>query len=545
MAADLPTRPTLDPSRTAAQIRALIAGTLAPSVDPRALFVVDLTSSADRRHLASTLERANPKHEVLAKPAADDPVLVLAEARAEFLRLPSAQRIKILGEHEAARAALELQATTLATKQHRLSELRAKVAKLQAFLAGTLPVDVDPRSLLQVDLGAEGEIGLAATRRQSFLALLDGAATTPATGGSGAGSAAGAGAGIGSGNSSDEPDLRLAEARSELDALRIRFVDLSDAARDALFADLAHRRAVAAAPPPDPVDEKRASEDAAQSALAAQTRTAAEDKARALAAAKRAATESARQLEEAKAALHATVAQQAQLEAALLRHETALDAIHDLALTWDRKVKELAAAGDASAAERGYDELVDVLTTQRKALAQALDALDAPSEVPRAPVDGPLDASLIVLRTSVEATAQRLEALERKARWDRATTARDAIVEMNRDRLRLLAALGSARRGTLQGFGAEGRAQASRELHQISLEVRFHIAALPRLVMELVNSYRERPLDTAKSALLLIALLGGFRWWRRRAPRLLARSQVRPTSRAPVSRAKQISTTTL
>ncbi|MEO6774043.1 MAG: ATP-binding protein, partial [Kofleriaceae bacterium] len=341
-------------------------------------------------------------------------------------------------------------------------------------------------------------------------------------------------------------DGELAAAREELDALRARFVKLGAPARAALFAALAHRRALAAAPAPapEPVDPSRAAEDATQAKLQAQTLAAAQDKARALAAAKRAVTETVRQFEEAKAALHAIVAQHAQLEAELLRQETALASIHELALTWERKVKELVEGDHAVAAEAGYDELVAALAAQRDALDRALDRLDAPSEVTR-PDEDDVDPMLAALRTSVEVSAQRITALEHKTRWESATASRDAIVAMNRARLRLLEVLGPERRSTLQGFGPEGRAQAGRELQQITLEIRFHIAALPRLVGDITDAYRARPLDTAKSLLLLFALVGAFRWWRRRAPRLLARTQVRPTTRVAISRAQQVTITAL
>lgn len=206
-----------------------------------------------------------------------------------------------------------------------------------------------------------------------------------------------------------------------------------------------------------------------------------------------------------------------------------------LALSWLRRVRDLEARSrkdgfDAAEADRTHVLLVGDLQGARAALGEELTVLDEGTTVVAVPdvSDAPLrDPELDRERDELAASARQLRELEGVLRWELATARRDAVVSMNRMRLRLLPLLSPAKRASLRGAGPEAISQAGREASQILLELRYHRHALPRLAEARLAAAGRDPLSVAVGALKLLLLLAVFRWWRRRADGVLRNLQAR------------------
>jgi len=272
------------------------------------------------------------------------------------------------------------------------------------------------------------------------------------------------------------------------------------------------------APPVDAEDTRAAEQELAKQAQ------------QALLEAQLAQTEMHRLIAERRARLLSVKDDQARFAEELVEKQAELAAALEAALAWNRQVRELEDSrpeGSARGAEadRLYDALVHDLTQVRQNLSSALDAVGfEPSAVPipqttesdKIPLDID-DGSLAKLEKELVDAGSVLRAEESKLRWDRADTLGQAIVIMNKSRLRLLDMLSDARRESLEGFGYDGIAQVKREVHQMVLEARFNLLSLPREATERYQQLRSAPGPALAGLLELLFLILFFRWWRKRA----------------------------
>lgn len=493
------------------EIQALMRGRLDVSVDPRSLFTLDLAdleAGPDLELLLQELERSAERSQrgatrepALPAPTSSDPLgrarRDLVEAQAAFLSLPSAKRREILAKHETRRLRAAKRQSEVEAKRQQVESLRAQADQLEAFLAGKLDPSIDPRPLLELELG---DLAASSERRQRFLDL-DAAHAAPAPSDLG------------------NLDSQLAAAKQRRDALWLRFLSLDDDARRSLFKR--HLDHVAGA-----------ARDAIDKSVEAGERAPGPEQT--LVGAQPVQSEADRLIADRRARLLDVQEAQAQFGAELAKRRTELTATMESALAWNRRVRELhdgtpEGPKRAKQADGLYDMLVKDLTDARRNLSLALDAVRAePSAVPVPPtmdrdaipteID---DGSIRQLQTELASTASALQAEESKLEWDRAETLGNEIVIMNESRLRLLDMLSRARRQSLEGFGPEGVAQVKREVEQILLEVRFIFLSLPREAALRYHQLGSAPGPAFIGLFQLLLLVLGFRWWRKRADPVL------------------------
>lgn len=510
-------------------------GRLDPSIDAASLFEVDLTGALlgaePAAALSGLLEQVGARRRPAATPAAGD---ALAAARGaaqaalvDFLRRPAAERERLLRRHEERRRQAEASRRAAEAERDLLAATELKASRLAALLDGTLEPDVDPAPLLRLDLAEPVELATDAARRRRFLAGVGGKAE-PAPAG-----AADPGAPVGA---------RLAAARLRLDGLRLRWLALGPDQRAALLER--HRRGAAdeAALRAAAVRRAEAARQAEAERQAAASRQAEEERRRAEEAVRRAETEGARLAAEERVRLLAAKEALAGAEAELRKQREVAEAAREQALGWIRRVRELEARsvldGDREAdADRAYERLVGDLTAVRADLRAALDDLTSDrSRVPAAPPPADFqlpDPALDALRAELAATGERLRLLEDGLRWERVAMERDAMESMNQVRLRLLELATPAKRAALRGFGPTGVRQGLRELNQIALELRYHRYWLPRVAGARLQAARSAPLPELVGLVELAALVLLFRWWRRRADRVLLELQRHFRGRRP------------
>jgi len=356
-------------------------------------------------------------------------------------------------------------------EQLRLTKgLSEKADQLEAYLAGELSLEVEPARVLSVELGEW----------------------------------------LSSGEASDEA-RRLLE-------LQAKYASLSPQEREDLGKTHSKRKSAAA--------RLRQEETEAQRSRGSGAQTAAEERDAALREAALAASESARLQAEERARLfnHEAALSTLELEQETLRQS--VEARHEKALGWARRVREFVELDpfrpdrDRSASAL-YDELVVELSAWRQELRRAMGGMVTPPALPPlaplAELKGtPVAGELRKKHAALSAHARQIQESSIRAHREAAEALRDDVVSMNSHRLELLSELGAKHRADLSGVGPLGVAQVKRELEQMALETRFHVMTTRD---QLRLSLRRQDSVVVIFALLkLAALVFLFRWWRARAP---------------------------
>ncbi|MCH9684259.1 MAG: ATP-binding protein [Deltaproteobacteria bacterium] len=568
--------PKVDPlQQRADDIRALIAGTLDPERDPASLFVVDLADpalagEAGERLLALLAEAeaaaVDPATGV-AEPTPDEGIpadasTALLDALTAYLRLGEARRAQVLALHvERRNRAIESREAS-SRRQARLEHVTLLADRLEAFLAGTLDLAIDPRPLLRLDLGDANEAALADARRRRWplpepppppsrrRARPPPAEPAPEVT-----------------PEPTKPDpLTVAETR--LDGLRRQFLALSSAEQQALFQAHERRRreseqaqaaAIAVAKAETEALEAEAAANASLDQEAVQQISEAEAEAveaaaereRAVETARLARTEANRILAEERVRLLGIKEDQARYDIELNRRKADRIESHDRALEWNRRATELAGQGfgseRAAKADRLYETIRADLRDTRLSLREELRRVrDAGAQVPRVGEGLDLDlapdidrGSIVELRDTLLANEQKLTDLDQKVAWDLAQGLRDDVVLLNRTRLELLGMASAPFHDEITGFGPSGVDQVQREFDQISVELGFHALKLPRykdLWLERVSS---APFPVFMGLMQVLAIVLVYWWWRRRSPSLILRVRewlvrIRPRTRPVV-----------
>ncbi|MDH3654967.1 MAG: AAA family ATPase [Myxococcales bacterium] len=514
--------PTIEELREQTKrIRQLMVGRLDVAVDPQTLFTVDLgapKANPDLDLLLRELEqdarregRQSSRERVLRTRGSEDALgkahRELVEAQAAFLSLPRSEREAILSKHEARRREAEAQASSAQAKAEMLVKLEEQIAQLDAFLVGDLDPSIDPRPLLEIDPAELTDLAADPERRRRFL---DPSSRGPIPAAA-----------------KDDVDGQLNAAKQRRDMLWIQFLELDDAERRRLLSKHAESRVE----PSEALAEQISGAEQAAKDAALEREVALVDS-------QEAKTESLRLIADRRAQLLSVKEAQARFKAELASSRAKVEAKTESALAWNRRVRELRSAmpsGEARAnqADHLYRGLTKDLGDARHDLSLALDAVRSePSGVPLPPNadDDQLpadidDGATRELRTALSSSAIELQALEAQLNWDRAEALRDAIVIMNRARLRLFEMLSESRRDSLEGFGPDGVAQVKRELDQIILEVRFHLLVVPREAARQYRQLRSSPGPVVFSLVQLLLLVLVFRWWRKRADDTLEQSR--------------------
>ena len=507
-----PTQPPDLLQARATAIQALLAGTLDPAVDARALFVFDeeslgielLAALAAAPAPAEDADPASPPD--TAEPPPSDPTALRIALEAFFALEPAAR--EALFEAHAAKAAEAFaeqrqregwaaEADRLVAQAESLERLVAGEVEPGTEIDGTLRVDV--LALLPLEAPPEDQ-----TEASAVFA-------------------------------------RRTEAAKRVQAGYAAWLELPDEERTRI-------RELASAPPevdedPEPeieieipeefVDEEEAQDREDISDAEQEAADAAREKEEAQAVANKARSEALRVVAEVRADLLGIKESQALFAADLPRWKLSSRELHENALEWHRKVDELAEVGGGAAeADALYGDLRSALDEARAALAEALERAANPGQMVPAPPDDFNDAGLPAdvdrgdlaeLRAELDAEVETLTVEEERVAWEVASLLRDDVVMLNRARLRLLPNMSSDTRDDLTGLGTAGRAQARRELGQIGLELRYHAMSLPRDVASLSTTIQERPVQIVITTLELLVLVALFRWWRSQADGLLRR----------------------
>lgn len=503
------------------QIRQLMVGRLDVAVDPQTLFMVDLgapKANPDLELLLRELEqdakqgaRPSGRKRALRAQGSEDALgkahRELVEAQAAFLSLPLSEREAILARHEARRREAEAQASSAQAKAEMLTRLEGQIGELKAFLAGDLDPSIDPRPLLEIDPDELADLAADPERRRRFL---DPGSRSPIPAAA-----------------EDDVDGQLNAAKQQRDLLWLQFLELDDDDR----ARLLSKHAQPSAEPSEAIAIQISGAEQAAKEAALEREVAIVDS-------QEAKTESLRLIADRRAQLLSVKEAQARFKAELANSRVKVETTTESALAWNRRVRELQSGmptGEVRATEADnlYRGLTKDLGEARLDLRVALDAVTSEPSGVALPLNADADpfpadiddGSTRDLRTALNQSALELQALEGQLRWDRARALRDAIVIMNRARLRLFEMLSEARRDSLEGFGPDGVAQVKRELDQIILEVRFHLLAVPREAARQYRQLQSAPGPVIFSVFQLVLLVLFFRWWRRRADDTLEQSR--------------------
>ncbi|MEX1366483.1 MAG: hypothetical protein AB1Z98_25390, partial [Nannocystaceae bacterium] len=560
--------PADDPLMTKArQLVALMEGTLDPSVDPADVLVLELSDTEaigpGGVQLVTMLQQAASAPADDADDADDvvpqtplvldgmEPAAAFEAAYVAFSRLGPERRAELLAAQASKRAAVT---SARQDAERRVAALTRRADALQAYLEGTLDLEVDPSTVLQVDLADEREVGLSSARRAQWLAS-SAATPTPAPtadadveveGDEATGDEAeGDEAAPSSPPEAPDPSAdRLVAASARLDGLRRQYLALSVEQRAALRA--AHEQRIADAakaaevPEPEPIVEEPTDEEAntAQviSEAESEAQTAAADRQAALEAARQAKTEAKRLLSEERARLLGVKEAQARYGADLNRRKAIVGDNHDKALEWSRRVGELAASAQfesekAAEADPMYEQIRSDLAAMRDRLRDELANVrragdDVPTVGEGLDRDLPADidrGDLVELRDGLLAKERSLTELEQTVAWDLAQGLRDDVVLLNRTRLALLELSSPSLRASVTGFGQAGVDQVKGELDQISVELSFHALRLPRYRNSLWSALQGSTIALLIGSIQLLLVLAVYVWWRRRGGELLER----------------------
>lgn len=320
-------------------------------------------------------------------------------------------------------------------------------------------------------------------------------------------------------------DPQLLEARLQLDRARLDFLSLPLAERRSVLAKHSERVEEA---------KSKASETAQKISATEETRAAAEAAQRqALEQAAKSKSEILRLLNEERARLLGVRAKQADYEKALLERENKIAGFGETKLEWQRKTQEhieqrKKLEATSSATDKLYFELRTALRKARDELRTSLDGLsesgdDVPSAGPDKVQSGGVELDREEYDTLRETVLQQEQVLRKKARdvlWKQAKAQLDLVEALNKDRLAFFALMSPDQKDQLTSFGSSGWDQASAELEQVKLVVRYHIRALLEW-LKAPTAGMARSIFASIIALKLVLLLGVFVWWRRRADQLL------------------------
>lgn len=540
-----------------AHIRALVAGTLDAQVDAEALLRLDLADPDAmgvggeqlRAILAAAGADPSPSAEVEPEsepPAADTPPVVappvelspsedFVDAYVTFLQLPAEQRASLLEAHAKKRAALQAATDDAQRKRESLDRATKQADALEAFLAGELDTEVDPRSLLLLDLGAAGELAGSKERRQAWLA------NDETDGGEGTSKDAGVGepAAAEGGDAPAPEETELDRAHARIDSSRRTFLALTFEEQAALFdvQDVRVEAARKALEEPEVLtDTEKEEAETAQviSDAVTEAEEAAAAKEAALLAAREATTEANRILAEERARLLGIKEQQALYEADINRRKAERNDNHDKALEWSRRVGELAASTmfaseKADAADPMYEGIRGDLSMMRDRLRSELVRIRAagdgvPSVGEGLDRDLPSDVSrddLLALRAELSENEAVLTELEQTVGWELAQGLRDDVVLLNKTRLGLLEIASGSLRASVTGFGQQGIDQVKRELDQISVELGFHALKIPRYRRQFGTTVQGSAIPVLIGLVQFILIAAAYVWWRRRGGELL------------------------
>lgn len=411
-------------------------------------------------------------------------------------------------------------------------------ARVRELLADRLALDIEPRSLFDVDISDlrvvqierqrleqlernaapadDGKTGRDTLKRVAK-AVIERVIPDPVDAG-----AADADGGI--------PERLLAtpdelKARLELDHARLDFYRLPAEARDKLLS--AHKARQ---------DEDRSSSEKELNEAEKKARAAEAERQQALESARTARSEALRLVAEEQARLLAVAQRQAEFEKLLVGSRDALAARKELVLGWQRTLRETTDAAsrdeiDPAAVDLVYSRLRGELRSSRDQLATALARVRAASEVPQAGENRLSELAAEVNQTPalqqrkiVEKEATRLIEMERQLRSEKVRELYADVVSLNRDRLALYPHLSEARRSEVVGFGPAGVDQAQAEVRQVGLVLQQHIQAAGQFIKALRGPGSARSDSALTATLLAVKWLVPFALfvaWRRRAQQTL------------------------
>lgn len=392
--------------------------------------------------------------------------------------------------------------------------LRNETSEVRDLVADRLAVDVPPTSLFEIPIDDDAAVALEAARLRALLGGVDAGAADvqrgKATSHTTAADAGGAAASL------PPVPADVWAARVDLDRARLSFYELPPSHRRELLA--AHAERQKASPVPSDIDQRAADAEASRQL--------------ALKAAREARTEAERLVATEEAALLEVDHAQVLFDQDLREQRERMATRREEVLAWQRRAHD-AASSSAADADRTYDDLRVALRAARDSLSSALDDWSAPtSGVPRPPPDSignlqiDVDTSAArAERAHVESEAARLADEESKLRADRASQLLAEIDTLNAERLGLLDALSFEKRTAITGFTEAGLDQASSEVRQLTLILRYHKHAIADFVVSLRHPSRTLLGRTLAGSVFTIlewlAVLGGFLWARRRSPLLL------------------------
>ncbi|AIT82257.1 hypothetical protein JI59_22355 (plasmid) [Novosphingobium pentaromativorans US6-1] len=256
-----------------------------------------------------------------------------------------------------------------------------------------------------------------------------------------------------------------------------------------------------------------------------------------------AASEQERLIANEQARLLRTKSIQAAFRARLARAKAEPDSILESALSWRRRIQELAAIGDGrdEQADAIYGELVSELSRIRKELRKALDTGEEAQSrtlVPQ-PLDPALPEELAATRKLREQKAElsraaaALQSTYADELWAKRRALHDAMVLLNGERLALLSSLSPFRRAQVTGFGADGVAQVRREISEIVLELRFSLQSWRQTLQHIAQPFKQPTPAFVLALLRLFAIALVFSWWRRHGDPILRRAQAEAQARRP------------
>ncbi|MCF8710174.1 hypothetical protein [Rhizorhapis sp. SPR117] len=482
-------------AQSAGAIDDLIAGKLAPNVDATALFKTDLGSGSSAHVKAvvamvsegKLFEQASKAPVVLAPLSVDQAKLAIAQAR--FLRLPQAKQRQLLARHSEKAAAWRKHQDKEAREQVELADLRGQISQLENFLAGKLV----PGGTLAIDL-IDDLPDLRAKPASQQVVNLD----TPA--------------GL---------RARLAELRRQVLYLTAeRLAELQKASGIGLAPEIAAQLAE---------DQMREATHQAQNAQSERDRI----------------------IAIGQASLYGTRAAQGRFAAALA--QLGPESIQEDALVWRRQVRDIEAmpGARASAADALYARLVAHLQGIRRQLDQALRPSGRgtdPAIYPR-PLDNAIGNGLVAapellkLHRELAASASDLEARQVTTRSREQMALREAMALVNEARLELIANLSPRKRSAVLGFGKEGIAQVSREISQISLDLRYQLANWRQSLDAAIAPFSRPTPSFAFSFVAIVAVTLLFRWWRHHGGALLLASEQALRRRRPRTVANEVQVT--
>lgn len=395
------------------------------------------------------------------------------------------------------------------------ASLRATIRALEGLIEGRLASDVDPQTLFEVDLldevataqrvaalrgpgtadrqdaGVDASVSEAVDAGEADAGLADasdsGAGSHAVIHLAGLPDASLPDAAIFDGGVADTSDAStiviigaisantddLDALRANRDRLRLRFLTLPTPERTAVIEAVRARRRFAVEERASRVDAERASADARRASEARDDLLSRAETADAI--------ESALLAEHAR--MEAIRGELARWEVRAARRREATARENALRLERIHQLESSIETLESDAADEEYDAVVEELAEDRRTLDAALDGLGEPSGVPRFELNVDLDIrpyrdppAAARLREAVERFGDdraQAEAAEERFRWAAMERLADDIRALDQLRVRLLDRMSRLRRETVLGLGAEGRAQAGRELEQIRLLARY------------------------------------------------------------------------